>query len=126
MDEFEHQQPKKGGRKIMLSKNFKSVALSALLAAGLPVGASHALASDAGIVYKQAASEDSNYCHIKYMALTQESLQSGVPEFNPSDIVDRYGPCDFDPKSSEEVRNQVSAMNRGLHGESGGESSSGD
>ena len=110
----------------MVSKNLKSIALSALLAAGLTVGASHALASDAGIVYKQAASEDGNYCHIKYMALTQESLQSGVPEFNPSDIVDMYGPCNFDPNSPEEVRRQASAMSRGLHGESGGDSSSSD
>jgi hypothetical protein len=110
----------------MVSKNLKSIALSAVLAAGLTVCASHALASDAGIVYKQAASEDASYCHIKYMALTRESLQSGVPEFNPSDVVDMYGPCNFDPKSPEEVRNQVSAMNRGLHGESGGDSSSDD
>ena len=110
----------------MISKNFNSIALAAVLAAGLTANAGQALASDAGVVYKQAASEDGSYCHIKYMALTQESLQSGVPEFNPSDIVDRYGPCDFDPKSPEEVRKQVSTMNRGLHGESGGDSSSGD
>ncbi len=110
----------------MFSKNFKSIALSAVLAAGLTAGANHAVASDAGIVYKQAASEDSNYCHIKYMALTQESLQNGVPEFNPSDIVDMYGPCNFDPQSPDEVRKQASVMSRGLHGESGGDSSSGD
>ncbi|MGH7887865.1 MAG: hypothetical protein ACREPG_08370 [Candidatus Binatia bacterium] len=110
----------------MVRKNLKSIALSAVLAAGLTAGHNLAVASDAGIIYKQAASEESNYCHIKYMAMTQESLQSGVPEFNPSDIVDMYGPCDFDPKSPEEVRKQVSTMNRGLHGESGGDSSSGD
>ncbi len=110
----------------MFSKNLKSIALSAVLAAGLTAGANHALASDAGIVYKQAASEDASYCHIKYMALTQESLQSGVPEFNPSDIVDMYGLCNFDPTSPEEVRKQVSAMSRGLYGESGGDSSSSD
>ena len=110
----------------MVSKNLKSIALSAMLAAGLTASASHALASDAGIVYKQVASEEGNYCHIKYMALTQESLQSGVPEFNPSDIVDMYGPCNFDPNSPEEVRRQASAMSRGLHGESGGDSSSSD
>jgi hypothetical protein len=110
----------------MFSKNLKSIALAAVLSAGLTAGANHAVASDAGIVYKQAASEEGNYCHIKYMALTQESLQSGVPEFNPSDIVDMYGPCNFDPQSPEEVRKQASAMSRGLHGESGGDSSSGD
>ena len=109
----------------MVSKNLKSIALSALLAAGLSAAASHALAGDDGIVYKQAATEDGNYCHIKYMALTQESLHSGVPEFNPSDIVDMYGPCNFDPKSPEEVRKQAHAMNRGQH-ESGGDTSSSD
>jgi len=107
----------------MVRKNFTSIALTAVLAAGLTAGVNHAVANDAGIVYKQAASEDANYCHIKYMELTQESLQSGVPEFNPSDIVDMYGSCDFDPNSPEEVRKQAAAMNRGLHGESGGDSS---
>ena len=100
----------------MVRKNFTSIALTAVLAAGLTAGVNHAVANDAGIVYKQAASEDANYCHIKYMALTQESLQSGVPEFNPSDVVDMYGPCSFDPSSPEEVRKQVSEMSHGQFG----------
>lgn len=110
----------------MVSKNLKSIALSAVLAAGLTAGANHAVASEDGIVYKQAASEEASYCHIKYMAFTQESMQAGAPEFNPSDIVDMYGPCDFDPKSPEEVRKQGVAMSRGFHGESGGETGSND
>ena len=110
----------------MVNKNLKSIALSAVFAAGLIFSASPALASDGGIVYKQAASEDASYCHIKYMAMTQQSLQSGVPEFNPSDIVDMYGPCDFDPQSPEEVRKQAAIMTRGVHGESGGDTGSND
>lgn len=103
----------------MVSKNLKSIALAAVLAAGLTAGGSHAVANEDGIVYKQAAWEGGNYCHIKYMALTQESLQSGAPEFDPSDIIDMYGPCDFDPKSPAEVRKQVADMNRGLQRDSG-------
>jgi len=109
----------------MFEKNFRSITGSALLAAGLFAITGTAAASDAGIVYKQA-SEEASYCHIKYLAMTPESLQSGVPEFNPSDVIDMYGPCGFDPQNPEELRRQTQAMNRGLHGESGGDSSSGD
>ena len=60
----------------MSKRNFKSIALAAVFAAGL--GAGNAIASDAGIVYKQASSEEGSYCHIKYMAMTQQGLQTGV------------------------------------------------
>jgi hypothetical protein len=109
----------------MINRNFKSIALAAGLAAGLTVAASSVRASETGIVYKQS-SEEVSYCHIKYMAMTNESLQRGVPEFNPSDIIDMYGPCNFDPQSHEEMRRQAAAMSRGQHGESGGDSSSSD
>jgi hypothetical protein len=68
-----------GGRISMINRKLKSTALAALLAAGLSAGAGGALASDAGIVYKQTASEDNSYCHIKYMAMTQVSRNSIRP-----------------------------------------------
>ena len=108
----------------MFNKNLTAIAGSAALA-GLFAVAGSAAASDMGIVYKQAA-EEASYCHIKYMAMTPQSLQSGVPEFNPSDVIDMYGPCNFDPQSPDEIRRQAATMNRNLYGDSGNDSGSSD
>ncbi len=91
----------------------KPMILSAALA--LTVAGS-ALASETGIVYKQVSSEDSSYCHIKYNAFTEQSLRTGQLEFNPSNGIDMYGSCSFNPSSQEEVRKQVSQMTRGQFG----------
>lgn len=66
-----------------------------------------AMASESGIIYKQASSEDSNYCHMKYMAFKSETLRGPAPQFNPSEVIDRYGSCDFDPSAKEEVQSQL-------------------
>ncbi len=100
----------------------KSMILAAALALTV---AGPAMASETGIVYKQVSSEDSSYCHIKYNAFTEESLQSGELQFNSSDVVDMYGPCAFDPSSKEEVKKQVSQFQRNRFGE-GSNDSSGD
>jgi hypothetical protein len=84
------------------------------------------MASDAGIVYKEASDQDSSYCHIKYMAYTDDSLKRGAPEFNETDVIDMYGPCSFDPTSPEEVRKQLSALGRGAHGDASNDSSASD
>ena len=91
----------------------KPMVLSAAFAMTLT---GQAMASENGIVYKQAASEDSNYCHIKYMAYSEQSLKSGKPEFDSSDIIDMYGECSFDPSNPEEVSKQMSQMSRGQFG----------
>lgn len=91
----------------------KSMVLSAALTLGL---AGQAMANETGIVYKQASSEDSSYCHIKYMAYTEQSLRSGHLEFAPGDVIDMYGPCSFNPASPEEVRKQIAQASRGQFG----------
>jgi hypothetical protein len=106
------------GGQLMKNKIF---AASALFAVTL---ASQGFASDAGIVYKQASDQDSSYCHIKYMAYTEESLKRGTPEFNETDIVDLYGSCSFDPTSQVEVSKQISAMGRSANGDGSNDSSS--
>jgi hypothetical protein len=107
----------------MFKTNLKPIALAAMFAATLSAGAGQALASESGIVWKQASSSDSDYCHIKYMAFTEQSLRSGNLEFNPSDIVDMYGSCSFDPTSPEEVRKQIAMSSRGMNGDGGNDSS---
>ena len=110
----------------MFKTNLKTIALAGMFAATLSAGAGQALASESGIVWKQASSSESDYCHIKYMAFTEQSLRSGNLEFNPSDIVDMYGSCSFDPTSPEEVRKQVATSNQGIHGDGSNDSSSSD
>jgi len=110
----------------MFMTKLKPLAVSAMFAVALSAGAGQAIANESGIVWKQAASSESDYCHIKYMAFTEQSLRSGNLEFNPSDIVDMYGSCSFNPTSLEEVRNQIIVSNRGLHGDGSNDSSSGD
>jgi hypothetical protein len=108
----------------MLKRSVKPVVLSAAFALSLAAGLHHATAEEMesvsavsdvehGIVLKQVSDVDSSYCHIKYMAFTERSLKNGDLEFNPSDIVDWYGSCAFDPKDSQEVKKQISFMNRG-------------
>ena len=106
----------------MLKNKLKPLAMASMFAVSL-VGAAHA--DESGIVYKQASS-DGTYCHIKYMAFTPESLRSGALEFEPSDVVDMYGPCDFNPKSQQEVQNQQKAARRGLFGDGSNDSAGAD
>ncbi len=106
----------------MFKNNLKPLAVSAMMVMSLTVAAGHAKADESGIISKQASS-DGTYCHIKYMALTEEALSSGNVEFDPSDVVDMYGPCSFDPKSPESVKQQLSAKTRhgGIFSDGGGD-----
>lgn len=97
----------------------KPMILSAALALAV---AAPVMANETGIVYKQVSSEDSSYCHIKYMAFTEQSLQSGDLQFDNGNVIDMYGPCSFDPKSQEEVKKQVSLNQRNSFGDSSNDS----
>jgi hypothetical protein len=107
----------------MIKRSIKPLAASAFLAMALASGAPEAIAQQqGGIVYQQAAYEAPGYCHIKYMAFTSESLQTGQLEFDEDNIIDRYGACNFDPSSPEEVQKQKAIANRGLFGDGEGPS----
>jgi hypothetical protein len=110
----------------MFKTNLKPLALSAIMAVSLTVGVGQAKADESGIILKEASANDPSYCHIKYMAFTLESLRGGALEFEPSDVIDLYGPCNFDPKSQQEVKSQLEAARRGLHGDGGNDSSASD
>jgi hypothetical protein len=47
------------------------------------------------------------HCHTKYMEFTSESLQTGQLEYDERNVIDRYGACNFDPNSQEEVKKQM-------------------
>jgi len=107
----------------MLKLILKPLAFSSMLALLLAAGMSYAAGGN-GIVLKDAT-EDGSYCHIKYMAFTEASLKSGQLEFDQQNIVDRYGSCDFDPQSPEEVKEQIALMSRGVFGEGSNDSDGG-
>jgi len=61
-----------------------------------------------GIIYRSAGPSD-NYCHLKFPAIQKKTLYSGRPvlkDTSEGDIVDFYGPCNYDPLGPEEVMRQ--------------------
>ncbi|MEX0802514.1 MAG: hypothetical protein WD688_04255 [Candidatus Binatia bacterium] len=86
-----------------------NLTLAALFSVGfLGMSALQAAGADDGILLKVRAG-DSNYCHLKFPAIQEETLSWGRPVLKPgstSDIVDFYGPCNFDPTGKEAVQAQ--------------------
>lgn len=48
------------------------------------------------------------YCHLKFPAMREDTLSWQTPIFDPQagDVVDFYGPCDYDPVGLDEIRVQ--------------------
>ncbi len=69
----------------------------------VPVGAA------GGIIYKVSIDTGSNYCHLKFPAILEETLYWDRPvlkDTSDGDIIDFYGPCDYDPLGREEILSQ--------------------
>jgi hypothetical protein len=92
--------------------SLKKVTLTVLLSIGvlgivpLPVEAQD------GILFKLRAGS-SNYCHLKFPAIREETLSSNRPvlkdaskDASTGDIIDFYGPCDYDPAGRAAVQAQ--------------------
>ena len=61
-----------------------------------------------GVIYK-AQGNPGNYCHMKFPAIREETLGSDRPvlkDAGSGDIIDFYGPCDYDPLGKDSVRRQ--------------------
>jgi hypothetical protein len=56
-----------------------------------------------------------DYCHLKFPAIREDSLSWERPVLDPltGSIVDFYGPCDYDPMGSDEIRAQRRMLLRG-------------
>jgi hypothetical protein len=77
---------------------------AAISAAALMMAPAAASAQD-GIFYK-VRSGDSNYCHMKFPAISEHTLASNRPVLqdpNAGAIIDFYGSCDYDPTGKEAV-----------------------
>ncbi|HEY6366317.1 MAG TPA: hypothetical protein VI585_16150 [Candidatus Binatia bacterium] len=61
-----------------------------------------------GIISK-APDPSGQYCHLRFPAIRKETIGSNRPVLkDPSegDIIDFYGPCDYDPLGKTEVQRQ--------------------
>ena len=78
-----------------------------LLTATLLLGSSLLWAAD-GIIAKVPDSSGT-FCHLRFPAIREETLYWDRPvlkDRSDGDIVDFYGPCNYDPLGKEEVRRQ--------------------
>ena len=89
-------------------KTMKSV-LSVVILTGA-ISSSLASAADRdGMILKDVATEGS-YCHMKFPAIEVRTLASKQPvlsDANSGDIIDFYGPCNYDPLGKDEVHAQL-------------------
>jgi hypothetical protein len=84
----------------------RSAARALIVAAVLCAGAVNVGAE--GTVRKVSSASD-GYCHLKIPALRPSTLASDAPEFKSAttgDVIDFYGPCDYDPKNKDEIAAQ--------------------
>jgi hypothetical protein len=62
-----------------------------------------------GVIGAVALNKEGTYCHLRFPAIRPSTLASAKPQLKPArtgDIVDFYGPCDYDPVGKEEVLKQ--------------------
>lgn len=88
----------------------------AAIGAGALLMASGPAYAQEEILYRVRAG-DSNYCHLKFPAIRPDTLTANRPVLkDPSsgDIVDFYGPCDYNPTGKAEVQAQRDAQQRRL------------
>lgn len=94
----------------------QKLTLAALLSVGV-LGLSGAVGAQEGILYKVQAG-NTNYCHMKFPAIDTRTLDWDRPVLKDSrtgDIIDFYGPCDFDPLGKQAVLSQKQDYAR-MHG----------
>jgi len=89
---------------------------AAVLAGGLTAGAV-ASAAD-GVVEREVLSAQSNYCHLKFPAIREDSLGTEAPvrrSPDSGDLIDFYGPCDENPLGPDQVLRQRQENQRRHH-----------
>ena len=59
--------------------------------------------------------DTTEYCHLKFPAMREDTLSWQQPILDPQtgNIVDFYGPCDYDPVGLDEIRVQRRVLLRG-------------
>jgi hypothetical protein len=98
--------------------------LAALLLAGslgaAPATAEEVSAGDAGVIgdgilLREELVPGSNYGHLRFPAIREETLGWDRPvlkDADSGDVIDFYGPLDHDPLGEEEIRRQREQVRR--------------
>ena len=95
-------------------KKIKSVLSVLLLPGTLALSVAPVWGAE-GIITKIVAIPESNYCHMKFPAIREETLYWDRPvlkDASDGDIIDFYGPCDHDPLGKEEILHQRADVER--------------
>ncbi len=78
--------------------------MSGLILLAGTLGAGAASAGEGGVLAKAQAAPN-NYCHMKFPAIREETLSWDRPvlkDTGTGDIIDFYGPCNYDPLGKED------------------------
>lgn len=62
-----------------------------------------------GVISAVALNKSATYCHLKFPAMVPGTLNSAKPQLQDSktgEIVDFYGPCNYDPVGYDEICKQ--------------------
>lgn len=89
-------------------KTIRTLLTSLVLVGTLGISTTPLWAAE-GVISKVQMS-GTNYCHLKFPAIREETLSWDRPvlkDASSGDIVDFYGSCDHDPLGKEEVRAQM-------------------
>jgi hypothetical protein len=72
-------------------------------------------AVEAEEVISSVPADITNYCHLKFPAMREDSLswERPVLDSTSGSMVDFYGPCDYDPVGFDEIRVQRRVLLRG-------------
>jgi hypothetical protein len=92
-----------------------------LLLTGSLVASDAAFAAD-GFLLREELAPDSDYCHLQFPAITEESLSTDNPILkspDSGDIIDLYGPCDESPVGQNQIVSQRQDMQRRLNQDNG-------
>jgi hypothetical protein len=91
--------------------DFKKLTLAALFSIGALGMTSLPVKAQDGILFK-VQMPGTNYCHLKFPAIREETLSSSRPVLKDTsrdgtgDVIDFYGPCDYDPAGKAAVHAQ--------------------
>ena len=94
--------------------NFKKVTLALLFSIGmLGIEQPHPVKAQADAILFKEQLPGTNYCHLKFPSIREETLSSSRPVLSDAskdartgDIIDFYGLCDYDPTRKEAVQTQ--------------------
>lgn len=93
-------------------KNMKLVVGVLFLGGAIGLGGTSVRAQDGDVISKDVMT-DGSYCHMKFPAMRDDTLEESVPALNSNDIIDFYGSCATDPRGKDEIQTQrIEAQHR--------------